>query len=186
MVEVTEEPNIDKNAFTFSRVGWVEMISTSIPEHCEDVKNNFLEAFKDDNGLETVDAYACAMAAAIANMNGELAFEIEMDPAMIGTEERTAVKTAVSIAALMATHLDASDNLGDTETEFTLGEWKKNTQVDEIKVGMYVYAAAVALRSRPLISEYSQLLQAAGLNIEQLRAIVKIVAVTSSLNKIAI
>ena len=185
-MEVTQEPGVEQNAFNFTRIGWVEMISTSIPEHCEDVKNNFLEAFKDVAGLSIVDAYACAMAAAIANMNGELAFEIEMDPAMTGTEERTAVKTAVSIGALMATHLDASDSLGDAETEFTLGEWKKTTTVDEVKVGMYVYAAAVALRSRPLISEYATLLRAAGLNTDQLRAIVKIVAVTAALNKIAI
>lgn len=183
---IVQEPGVDKNAFVFNRVGWIEMISTNIPEHCEDIKINFVAAFKDTAGLSVVDSYACAMAAAIATMNGELAFEIEMDPAMTGSEERTAVKTAVSLAALMATHLDASDSLDNPETEFKLGEWKKNTAVDEIKVGMYVYAAAVALRSRPLITEYSTLLQNAGLSIEQLRSIVKIVAVTSSLNKIAI
>lgn len=185
-MEVAQEPGVEKTAFEFNRIGWVEMISTNIPEHCEDIKVNFKAAFAEDNGLGVVDSYACAMAASIAVMNGELSFEIEMDPAVLGKPERSAAKTAAALAALMAVHLDASDSLDGAETEFSLGEWKKTTEVDEIKVGMYVYAAAVALRSRPLISEYSQLLQAAGLSIEQLRSINKIAAVTASLNKIAI
>lgn len=186
MKPITEEPGINNAAFTFTRTGWVDMITVNIPDHCADIKVNLREAFAENNGLEIVDAYACAMAAAIATMNGELAFEIEMDPIMIGAPERTAVKTAVSIASLMSIHLDASDSLIDANNEYVLGEWKKTVEVDEVKVAMYVYAAAVALRSRPLVTEYQNLLSSAGLSIEQLRAIVKIVAATATINKIAI
>lgn len=186
MTQIAEEPGIDKNAFTFTRTGWVDMIAGSIPDHCEDIKVNFREAFSETSGLTIVDAYSCALAAAIVTMNGELAFEIEMDPELTGKEERTAAKTAASLAALMATHLDASDSLDGPATELSLGEWKKNNEVDEIKVGMYLYAAAVALRAKPLILEYSTLLQSAGLTVEQLRAIIKIASVTAAINKIAI
>lgn len=184
-MKITEEPGVEKTAFNFQRVGWIEMISGSIPAHCEDIKVNLKAAFENLN-LEEVDAHSCALAAAIATMNGELAFEMEMDDAIRGKPEREAAKTAAALAALMATHLDASDSLDGPATEFTLGEWKKTAEVDEIKVGMYVYAAAVALRSKPLILEYGQLLQAAGLNIEQLRTIIKIASVTAAINKIAI
>ena len=181
---VTQEPGIQNSAFNFQRVGWIEMISNSIPEHCEDIKVNLNAAFENLT-LEEVDAHACALAAAIATMNGELAFEMEMDDAIRGTPEREAAKTAAALAALMATHLDASDSLDGPETEFVLSKWKDTTEVNEIKVGMYVYAAAVALRSKPLILEYSNLLQAAGLTTNQLRTIIKIASVTASINKIA-
>lgn len=185
-MKITQEPGIQNSAFTFQRVGWVEMVSNSIPAHCEDIKVNLLSAFNQDNGLESVDAYACALTAAIATLNGELAFEMEMDDVLRGKPEREAAKTAAGLAALMATYIDASDSLDNSENELVLGEWKKTTEVDELKVGMYLYAAAVALRAKPLIMEYGQLLQAAGLNTDQLRSIIKIVSVTAAINKIAI
>lgn len=185
-MEVTQEPGIQNSAFTFQRVGWVEMISNSIPAHCEDIKVNLREAFSDDIPIDQVDAYACALATAIVVMNGELAFEMEMDDVLRGKAERDAAKTAASLASLMATHLDASDSLDGPANELRLGEWKKNNEVDELKVGMYVYSAAVALRSKPLILEYSNLLQAAGLTVDQLRAIIKIAATTAAINKIAV
>lgn len=185
-MNVINEPGIENSAFTFQRVGWVEMISNSIPAHCEDIRVNLQQAFNEDIPIDPVDAYACALATAIAVLNGELAFEMEMDDALRGKPEREAAKTAASLAALMTTHLDASDSLDGPATEFNLGEWKKTIEVDEIKVGMYVYAAAVALRSKPLILEYSNLLQAAGVTVEQLRAIIKIASVTAAINKIAV
>ena len=183
---IINEPGIENSAFTFQRVGWVEMISNSIPAHCEDIKVNLRESFTDDLSIDKVDAYACALTTAIVVMNGELAFEMEMDDVLRGKAEREAAKTAASLAALMATHLDASDSLDGPATEFSLGEWKKTVEVDELKVGMYVYAAAVALRAKPLILEYSTLLQSAGLTVEQLRAIIKIASVTAAINKIAV
>lgn len=186
MTQIAEEPGIDKNAFTFTRTGWVDMIAGSIPDHCEDIKVNFREAFSETSGLTIVDAYSCALAAAIVTMNGELAFEIEMDPELTGKEERTAAKTAASLAALMVTYLDATDGIDGNETQLTLGEWKKNVKVDEIKVGMYIFSAAVALRSRPLIAEYRTLLNAAGATDQQLQSIIKIAATTAAINKIAI
>lgn len=185
-MNVINEPGIENSAFTFQRVGWVEMISNNIPAHCEDIKVNLQQAFSEDIPIDQVDAYACALTTAIAVMNGELAFEMEMDDVLRGKAEREAAKTAASLAALMATHLDASDSLDGPATEFSLGEWKNTVEVDEIKVGMYVYAAAVALRSKPLILEYSNLLQAAGVTVEQLRAIIKIASVTAAINKIAV
>lgn len=184
-MKIIDEPGIKNSAFNFQRVGWVEMISNNIPAHCEDIKLNLKAAFENTN-LDDVDAHSCALAAAIVTMNGELAFEMEMDDAIRGKPERDAAKTAASLAALMATHLDASDSLDGPATELSLGEWKKTVEVDELKVGMYVYAAAVALRAKPLILEYSTLLQNAGLSIDQLRAIIKIASVTASINKIAI
>lgn len=185
-MKVTQEPGIEQTAFEFKRIGWVEMISGSIPAHCEDIKLNLQSAFSNDIPIDQVDAYACALATSIAVTNGELAFEIEMDEVLLGKAEREAAKTAAALASLMAAHLDACDSFDGPVTEFTLEEWKKTTEVDETKVGMYVYAAAVALRSKPLIMEYKYLLQAAGLTNEQLHAIIKIAAVTATINKIAI
>ena len=57
-------------------MNWVEQIKNSIPDHAKDIRLN-LDAVINRSGLDEVDAHACALAAAIAAGNGELAFEIQ-------------------------------------------------------------------------------------------------------------
>ena len=75
---------------------WVANVKESIPDHSKDIKLN-LDAVINRSGLDLVDAHACALAAAIAAGNGELAFEIQMNGPLMGAEEREAAKSAASL-----------------------------------------------------------------------------------------
>ena len=55
--------------------GWVEIIKDSVPDHSKDIRLN-LDAVINRSLLSEVDTHACAVAAAIAAGNGELAHAI--------------------------------------------------------------------------------------------------------------
>ena len=54
---------------------WVEIIKDSIPDHSKDIKLN-LDAVSNRSPLSVEDTHACALVAALAAGNGELAYAI--------------------------------------------------------------------------------------------------------------
>lgn len=73
---------------------WVTTLVVSLPEYADELGKNIQSAMTGEV-LDEIDAHACALAAALADRNGELAFEISMSSVLFGNDIRTEVARAV-------------------------------------------------------------------------------------------
>lgn len=73
---------------------WVNTLTISLPEYANDLGKQ-IEISMTEQVLEDIDAHACALGAAIAAGNGELAFEIAMSDTLRGTDIREEIAKAV-------------------------------------------------------------------------------------------
>jgi alkylhydroperoxidase family enzyme len=164
---------------------WVDVVKTSIPEHLSHLERNF-EIVMTQHGLDEIDAHGCALAAAIASGNGELAFEISMNGPLFGKDERELVAQSVvsmSIDNVYLEYLDAVD-IADYNSpgSHSLEIFEPITTDETGKAAMYAFAAAIVLkhsRSFALV----ELLKDRKFTREQIQDIANIAAVVSSINK---
>lgn len=119
---------------------WVSSFKMSAPAYAGELVKN-VESAMTDHVLDTVDAHACALAAALAAGNGELAFEISMSKELFGNDIRESVAKAVIFESVNANYSaygraaqserilvdthgfhtdDFSTNGGTTDEQFTL------------------------------------------------------------------
>lgn len=98
--------------FTLDR-NWVNSLIVSLPDYADELGKQIQSAMADDT-LTELDRHACALAAALADNNGELAFEISMSNELRGNDIREDI--AKSVIALTA----AWDNATDNATMYTL------------------------------------------------------------------
>ena len=82
---------------------WVSSFKMSAPAYAGELVKN-VETAMTDHVLDTVDAHACALAAALASGNGELAFEISMSKELFGNDIREAVAKAVIFESVNANY----------------------------------------------------------------------------------
>jgi hypothetical protein len=141
------------------------------------------------HGLDEIDAHCCALAAAIAAGNGELAFEISMNGPLFGRSERELVTQAVvsmSIDTTYLAYLDAVDIAEYNSPKSHSLEVFDPIMTDETgKAAMYAFAAAIVLkhsRSFALV----ELIKERNYSREQVQDIANIAAVISSINKVVI
>lgn len=73
---------------------WVQTLVVSLPEYAEDLGSQIQTAMTEEI-LDDIDAHSCALGAAIAAGNGELAFEIAMSDALRGNDIREEIAKAV-------------------------------------------------------------------------------------------
>ncbi len=73
---------------------WVDALTVSLPEYANELGNQ-IKAAMTAQVLDDIDAHACALGAAIADGNGELAFEIAMSDPLRGTELREDIANAL-------------------------------------------------------------------------------------------
>ena len=169
----------------FGNETWVNLVKNSIPEHLSHLERNF-EIAMTQHGLDEIDAHACALAAAIASGNGELAFEISMNGPLFGRDERELVAQAVvsmSIDNVYLSYLDAVDISEYNSPRSHSLEIMEPIVTDKTdKAAMYAFAAAIVLkhsRSFTLV----EMLKGRKLTREQVQDIANIAAVVSSINK---
>lgn len=79
--------------FTMGR-DWIKTIKTSLPDYAEELAKN-IESVMTDHVLSEEEAHSCALTAALASGNGELAFEISVSTPLFGNDIRDVVAKAV-------------------------------------------------------------------------------------------
>jgi alkylhydroperoxidase family enzyme len=172
----------------FGNGTWVDVVKTSIPEHLSYLERNF-EIAMTQHGLDEIDAHGCALAAAIASGNGELAFEISMNGPLFGRDERELVSQAVvsmSIDSVYLSYLDASDIAEYNSPKPHPLEIFEPIMTDETgKTAVYAFAAAIVLKQNRAFA-LVDLLKSRNYTREQIQDIATIAAVVSSINKVII
>lgn len=167
---------------------WVDAVKNSIPEHLSHLERNF-EIVMTQHSLDEIDAHACALAAAIASGNGELAFEISMNGPLFGRDERELVSQAVvsmSIDNVYLAYLDAVDIAEYNSPRAHSLEIFEPIMTDETgKAAAYAFAAAIVLKHNRTFA-LVELLKNRKLTREQIQDIANIAAVVASINKAVI
>lgn len=85
---------------------WVKTLVVSLPDYADELGKN-IESAMADVALDNIDKHSCALAAALADGNGELAFEISMSDVLRGNDIREDIAKAV----INMTMYDATDNI---------------------------------------------------------------------------
>lgn len=127
---------------------WVEMLKASLPEYASELAKN-IESVMTDQVLDPVVANACALAAALAAGNGELAFEISMSSELRGNDIREAVAKAVLFESMNANY-KAYVNVIDVPTDsagFYMDDYKTFGGIEPEKFLLFCFVAAIVNRS---------------------------------------
>jgi AhpD family alkylhydroperoxidase len=160
---------------------WLENVGESIPEHSIDVKTALYAAMKSDL-LDEVDVHACALAAALASANGELAFAIEMfGPLAKAKAEIRMAKTAVSVTNM---HNVYDRFVAGSEAEFAHSGFEKPSNFS-MKYEMYALAASIIDYCTPAANAHYRNLLDLGVTMPAIQQIAKIAAVINTIGKIA-
>lgn len=169
---------------------WVENVKESIPDHAKDIKLN-LDSVINRSGLDTIDAHACALAAAIMAGNGELAFEIQMNGPLMGAPEREAAKTAAALMGMNNVYypfveMTGDENLKGLPAGLRMQAYATNGGVSKKKFEMYALCASIVGKCHFCVKSHYELLKKEGMNVQELQAVGKIAAVISAIGKVAL
>lgn len=167
-------------------INWVESVISSIPDHSKDV-SSILEKIMKTSNLTEVDAHACALAAALASSNGELAFAIEMfGPLAKAKNEINLAKTAASFSNMINLYFNFVDNshilcLAAEPSNIDPPAISEN---DACKFAMYSLSASI-VNYTDRANKHLRKLQECQLTMESIQDIAKIAAVINTIGKIA-
>jgi len=169
---------------------WVANIKESIPDHSKDIKLN-IDAVINRSGLDLIDAHACALAAAIASGNGELAFEIQMNGPLMGAEEREAAKTAASLMGQNNVWYPFVEMAGDEGMKglpagLRMNAYATHGGVSKKKFEMYSLAASIVGKCHFCVKAHYDTLKKEGMTTQELMAIGRIAAVVNAIGKVSI
>jgi len=168
---------------------WVANIKESIPDHSKDIKLN-IDAVINRSGLDLVDAHACALAAAIASGNGELAFEIQMNGPLMGAEEREAAKTAASLMGQNNVWYPFVEMVGDESMKglpagLRMNAYATHGGVSKKKFEMYSLAASIVGKCHFCVKAHYDTLKKEGMTTQELMSVGRIAAVVTAIGKVA-
>jgi alkyl hydroperoxide reductase subunit D len=171
-------------------MSWVDQVKESIPDHAKDIKLN-LDAVMNRSGLDEVDAHACALAAAIAAGNGDLAFEISMNGPLAGTDEREAAKTAAALMGMNNVYYPFVEMTEDADLKglppgLRMNAYATYGGVSKKKFEMYALAASVVGKCQFCVKNHYDLLKKEGMTVTELQMVGKIAAVINAIGKVAI
>ena len=168
---------------------WVSNVKESIPDHSKDIKLN-LDAVINRSGLDLVDAHACALAAAIASGNGELAFEIQMNGPLMGAVESEAAKTAASLMGQNNIWYPFVEMAGDEGMKglpagLRMNAYATHGGVSKKKFEMYSLAASIVGKCHFCVKAHYDTLKKEGMTIQELMSVGRIAAVVTAIGKVA-
>ena len=169
---------------------WVANIKESIPDHSKDIKLN-IDAVINRSGLDLVDAHACALAAAIASGNGDLAFEIQMNGPLMGAEEREAAKTAASLMGqnnvwYPFVEMAGDDGMKGLPAGLRMNAYATHGGVSKKKFEMYSLAASIVGKCHFCVKAHYDTLKKEGMTTQELMSVGRIAAVVTALGKVAL
>jgi alkyl hydroperoxide reductase subunit D len=169
---------------------WVEIIKDSIPDHSKDIKLN-LDAVINRSLLSIEDTHACALTAALAAGNGELAYAImtsgELDdfPA-----EMEAAKTAASLMGMNNVWYPFVEMTGDSELKglpagLRMNAYATHAGVSKQKFELYALVASAIGKCHFCVKNHYDVLRKEGMTVAQLHHAGKIAAVINAIGKVA-
>ena len=169
---------------------WVANIKESIPDHSKDIKLN-IDAVINRSGLDLIDAHACALAAAIAAGNGELAFEIQMNGPLMGAEEREAAKTAASLMGQNNVWYPFVEMAGDEGMKglpagLRMNAYATHGGVSKKKFEMYSLAASIVGKCHFCVKAHYDTLKKEGMTTQELMSVGRIASVVTALSNVAL
>jgi alkyl hydroperoxide reductase subunit D len=168
---------------------WVANIKESIPDHSKDIKLN-IDAVINRSGLDLVDAHACALAAAIASGNGELAFEIQMNGPLMSAVEREAAKTAASLMGqnnvwYPFVEMAGDDGMKGLPAGLRMNAYATHGGVSKKKFEMYSLAASIVGKCHFCVKAHYDTLKKEGMTTQELMSVGRIAAVVTAIGKVA-
>ena len=171
-------------------MSWVNVLKDSIPDHAKDLRLN-LDAVINRSGLDEVDAHGCALAAAIAANNGELAWDIQVNGPLKDTPEATAAKSAAALMGMNNVYYPFVEMTEDSQLQglppgLRMNVYATHGGVSKMKFEMYALAASIVGKCHFCVKSHYDLLKKEGMTVQQLQAVGKIASVISAINKIAV
>lgn len=169
---------------------WVDNVKESIPDHAKDIKLN-LDNVINRSGLDEIDAHACALAAAIMTGNGELAFEIQMNGPLMGSDEREAAKTAAALMGMNNVYypfveMTGDENLKGLPAGLRMQAYATHGGVSKKKFEMYALCASIVGKCHFCVKSHYDILKKEGMTVQELQAVGKIAAVINAIGKVAL
>ena len=178
-----------------TRTNWIDTVKLSLPEHAADLAENLSVVMtKYPDSLSEIDAHACALAAAMASGNGELAFEISMNSPLFGNNIRELVAQAVIFEAGNISHdafLRAALDEGLTIGPSALKYMSRIKSDEQEQFDMFCFVVTVVNAYSPGMRHYIKALR--GFNFDtaekisvKIDAIAHIAFTVASISKIVI
>lgn len=169
---------------------WVEIIKDSIPDHSKDIKLN-LDSVINRSPLSIEDTHACALVAALASGNGELAYAVmtsgELDnfPA-----EMEAAKTAASLMGMNNVWYPYVEMTGDPDLKqlpagLRMNAYANHAGVSKKKFELYALVASAIGKCHFCVKNHYDVLKKEGMTVQELQHAGKIAAVINAIGKIA-
>ena len=173
-----------------TRTNWIDTVKLSLPEHAADLAENLSVVMtKYPDSLSEIDAHACALAAAMASGNGELAFEISMNSPLFGNNIRELVAKAVIYEATNTPHrvfLDAATEEGWQIRNSPLKYESKIKSDDLRQFIMFCLVSTVVNAYSDGIQRHIRELKSKGFTDDKIHAIAQIAFIVASISKVVI
>lgn len=176
-----------------TRTNWIDTVKLSLPEHAaylaENLDTVMVKCPAEKDCLSEIDAHACALAAAMASGNGELAFEISMNSPLFGNNIRELVAKAVIYEATNTPHrvfLDAATEEGWQIRNSPLKYESKIKSDDLRQFIMFCLVSTVVNAYSDGIQRHIRELKSKGFTDDKIHAIAQIAFIVASISKVVI
>lgn len=169
---------------------WVEIIKDSVPDHSKDIKLN-LDSVMNRSLLSVEDTHACALAAALAAGNGELAYAIMTSGELDNfTAEMEAAKTAASLMGMNNVWYPFVEMCNDSELKglpagLRMNAYATHGGVSKKKFELYALVASIIGKCHFCVKNHYDVLRKEGMSVQELHHAGKIAAVINAIGKIA-
>lgn len=169
---------------------WVEIIKESIPDHSKDIKLN-LDNVINRSLLTIQDTHACALSAALAAGNGDLAYAImtsgELDDF---PKEMEAAKTAASLMGMNNVWYPFVEMTGDTELKnlpagLRMNAYMNHAGVTKKQFELYALVASIIGKCHFCVKNHYDILKKEGMTLQELHHAGKIASVINAIGKVA-
>lgn len=169
---------------------WVEIIKDSIPDHSKDIRLN-LDAVINRSPLSVEDTHACALVAALAAGNGELAYAIMTSGELDNfTAEMEAAKTAASLMGMNNVWYPFVEMCNDPELKglpagLRMNAYATHGGVSKKKFELYALVASAIGKCHFCVKNHYDVLKKEGMTTSELHHAGKIAAVINAIGKVA-
>lgn len=167
-------------------MSWVEQIKEGLPEYAKDTKLN-LDSVINRSTLDSIEANACALAAAMATGNGKLVSFIQAN--ITDATERDAALTASSLMGMNNVwypYVEMADdaNLKGLPAQLRMNAISTHGGTTKERFEAYSLAASIVGKCHFCVKSHYDNLKRMGYTVEQLRDIGRIAAVITSVAKV--
>jgi alkyl hydroperoxide reductase subunit D len=167
-------------------MSWVEQIKEGLPEYAKDTKLN-LDSVINRSTLDSIEANACALAAAMATGNGKLVTFIQSN--ITDATERDAALTASSLMGMNNVwypYIEMAEdaNLKGLPAQLRMNAISTHGGTTRERFEAYSLAASIVGKCHFCVKAHYDNLKKMGYTVEQLRDIGRIAAVITSVAKV--